>query len=71
MVHAIVGIAALALGIWTMSANWMIFAEVAKLLLFLGLVVFGVVAVLAGVRRLRAPNTKRPATESAEFTEDN
>ena len=55
MTHLVVGIAALVLGVWAMLANWMIFAEV--------------VAVLAGVRRLRAPNTKRPATESTESTE--
>ena len=53
MAHLVAGIAALVFGIWATLANWMIFAEVAKLLLLLGLVVFGVVAVLAGVKRLR------------------
>lgn len=52
MVHVIVGILALVLGIWAMLANWMIFVEVLKLLVFLGLVVFGAVAILAGVRQL-------------------
>ena len=53
MVHVVVGILALVRGIWAMLANWMIFVEVLKLLVFVGLVVFGAIAVLAGVRQFR------------------
>lgn len=54
--HVIIGIVAVILGIWGMLADWMFFGEILKILVFLGLVGFGVVAVLAGLRQFR---TKR------------
>ena len=56
MVHVIVGIMAVILGIWWMLPDWMFIGEILKMLVFLGLVGFGVVAALAGLRQFR---TKR------------
>jgi len=53
MVHVIVGIVAVIWGIWGMLSDWMFIGEILKMLVFVGLVVFGVVAVLAGLRQFR------------------
>lgn len=53
MVHVIIGILAIICGIWWMLPDWMFVAECLKILVFVGLVVFGVVAVLAGLRKFR------------------
>lgn len=53
MVHVIIGILAIIWGIWMMLPDWMFFGEILKVVLFVGLVGFGVVAVLAGLRRFR------------------
>ena len=54
MVHFIIGVAVVILGVWGMLANWMIFSEILKMLVFAGLVGLGVVAILAGIRQLKA-----------------
>lgn len=56
MVHIIIGIVAVIWGILWMLPDWMFIGEILKMLVFLGLVGFGVVAVLAGLRQFR---TKR------------
>lgn len=54
MIHIFVGIAAIAWGLWRMLPDWMFFSEILKTLLFFCLVGFGVVAIAAGSRKLRA-----------------
>lgn len=54
MIHIIIGILAIICGIWWMLPDWMFTSEILKMLVFVGLVVFGVVAVLAGLRRFKA-----------------
>lgn len=56
MVHVIIGIVAIVWGILWMLPDWMFIGEILKMLVFLGLAGFGVVAVLAGLRQFR---TKR------------
>lgn len=52
MLHCIIGILAIICGIWLMLPDWMFIGEMLKILAFLFLAGFGVVAVLAGFRRL-------------------
>ena len=52
MLHCIIGILAIICGIWMMLPDWMFIGEMLKMLVFLALVGFGVVAVLAGFRQL-------------------
>ena len=54
MVHIIIGTVAIAWGIWRMLRDWMFVGEMLKITVFLGLVAFGIVAVLAGLRQFRA-----------------
>ena len=53
MVHIIIGIAAITWGVWRMLPDWMFVGEILKIMAYLGLVGFGVIAVLAGLRRFR------------------
>jgi len=52
MLHCIIGILAIICGIWMMLPDWMFIGEMLKMLVFLALVGFGVVAVLAGFRQV-------------------
>ena len=54
MTHIIIGILAIICGIWWLVPDWMFTSEILKILLFAGLILFGIVAVLAGLRQLRA-----------------
>ena len=54
MIHIIIGIAAICWGISRMLPDWMFIGEALKVLVFVALVAFGVVAVLAGLRRFTA-----------------
>ena len=58
MIHIIIGIAAICWGIWRMLPDWMFIGEALKVLVFVALVAFGVVAVLAGLRRFTANTNK-------------
>ena len=54
MVHVIIGVAAICWGMWKLSPDWMFVGQVLKILLFVALVGFGLLSILAGLRRLRA-----------------
>ncbi len=54
MLNLIIGIILVIAGAWGILANWMLFADVLKMLISLGLIGFGVIALLAGLRRLKA-----------------
>ena len=53
MLHIIVGIAVLVFGLWGISTSWVISVEILKMLVFVGLVGFGIVAVLGGIRKIK------------------
>ena len=53
MLNLIIGIVLVIVGTWGIFANWMMFVDVLKMLVFLGLIGFGVIALLAGLRRLK------------------
>ena len=54
MVHIAIGVVAIVAGVWWISTDFVIFCEVLKALGYLGLVGFGIVAALAGIRQLRS-----------------
>lgn len=51
MVHVLIGIAAIAWGLWMLGPDWMFAGEILKLVACLGLIGFGIVAILAGLRK--------------------
>ena len=53
MLNLIMGGVLLVLGIIFTVTNWLFFFDVLKLLIFLGLIVFGIIACLAGIRQLK------------------
>ena len=53
MLNIIVGIAVLVFGLWGISTSWVISVEILKMLVFVGLVGFGIVAVLGGARKIK------------------
>lgn len=54
MVHIVIGVVAIVVGTWWISTDFVIFREVLKALGYLGLVGFGIVAALAGIRQFRS-----------------
>jgi len=56
MIHIVIGVAALAWGMSMMGPDWMFTSEILKLVGCALLIGFGVVAVTAGIRKLRTPN---------------
>jgi len=56
MVHILIGVLAIGWGIWNMLPDWMFVGEVLKILVYLALIMFGAIAVLAGLRRFKASN---------------
>jgi hypothetical protein len=53
MVNVILGTVLVVLGILSARSNWWLILDLLKVFLFLGLVTFGVVALIAGIRSIR------------------
>jgi len=51
MLNLILGVVLIAFGLWGMTTNWMMFLDTFKMIVFLGLIVFGIVAILAGIKQ--------------------
>ncbi|KPK49923.1 MAG: hypothetical protein AMK72_03390 [Planctomycetes bacterium SM23_25] len=66
MVHILVGIIAIVIGLWGIAANWYMFKDMLVAIVPLAVVCFGMVALLAGMRSLKA----RRGTEEAGRYED-
>ena len=58
MLNLIIGGVVLVLGIIFVAANWLFFFDVLKLLVFLGLIAFGIIACLAGIKQLKKTGAK-------------
>ena len=54
MLNLVIGILLILGGLWGVTRNWWIFLDVIKMLVFLGLIGFGGVAFLAGLKNLRS-----------------
>ena len=52
MIHIIIGVLAIAWAVSRMLPDWMFVGTVLKVVLCLGLIMFGIVALAAGLRRL-------------------
>ena len=51
MLNLVLGVLFLIVGVWGILANWWLFWDVLKTFLFLSLIGFGVVAILAGIKK--------------------
>ena len=54
MLHIIVGIVAIAIGLWGITSNWYMFRDILVALVPFVVICFGLVAVLAGIRSMKA-----------------
>ena len=59
MLHIIIGVVAIALGLWGVSRNWYMFVDVIRAVFPLALIAFGVVALLAGIRGAKRSGKKQ------------
>ncbi len=51
MLNLVIGILFLIVGAWGILANWFLFWDVLKTFLFVALIGFGVVAIMAGIKK--------------------
>ena len=54
MVHIVIGIVAIVIGVWGVMANWYMFKDIVAGLLPFVIICFGLVALLAGIRSIKA-----------------
>ena len=54
MLHVIIGITAIVVGLWGISRNWYMFLDMLLTMLPAGMIIFGIVALLAGLRSMRS-----------------
>jgi hypothetical protein len=65
MLHVIVGIIAIVIGLWGIMGNWYMFKDVVVAAVPLVLLCFGIVAILAGIRSMKAKWAAKEASEEA------
>jgi len=54
MLHVIIGIVAIVLGLWGIANNWYMFKDMFIALIPFLVICFGIVALLAGIRSMKA-----------------
>jgi len=54
MLHVIVGIIAIVIGLWGITNNWYMFKDILLAIVPFAVICFGVVALLAGIRSMKA-----------------
>lgn len=54
MLHIVVGIVAIVIGLWGIMGNWYMFKDILVAIVPLVVLCFGIVAVLAGIRSMKA-----------------
>jgi len=54
MLHVIVGIIAIVVGLWGITRNWYMFRDMLVAIVPFLVICFGVVAILAGIRKMKA-----------------
>jgi len=54
MLHIVIGIIAIAIGVWGVMANWYMFKDMIAGILPFVIICFGLVALLAGIRSIKA-----------------
>ncbi len=65
MLHVIVGIIAIVIGLWGIMGNWYMFRDILVAIVPLVVLCFGIVAILAGIRSMKAKGAAREANEEA------
>jgi len=65
MLHVIVGIVAIVIGLWGIMGNWYMFKDILVTVVPLLVLLFGIVAILAGIRKMKATWTAKEASEEA------
>ena len=59
MLHMIIGVTAIVLGLWGVSRNWYVFVDVIRTVIPLGLIAFGIVAFIAGIRGMKKSGVEK------------
>jgi len=65
MLHVVVGIIAIVIGLWGIMSNWYMFKDILVSVVPLVVLLFGIVAILAGIRKLKATWAAKEASEEA------
>ncbi len=65
MLHIVVGIIAIVIGLWGIMGNWYMFKDILVTIVPLAVLLFGIVAVLAGIRKMRANLAAKEESEEA------
>ena len=64
MLHVIVGIIAIVIGLWGIMGNWYMFKDILVSIVPLVVLLFGIVAILAGIRKMKAKWAKQAKEEA-------
>jgi len=54
MLHVIVGVIAIVVGLWGITRNWYMFRDMLVAIVPFLVICFGMVAILAGIRKMKA-----------------
>jgi len=65
MLHIVVGIIAIVIGLWGIMGNWYMFKDMLIAVVPLVVLLFGIVAILAGIRKMKAKWAAKEASEEA------
>jgi len=65
MLHVIVGIIAIVIGLWGIMGNWYMFKDILVTILPFAALCFGIVAILAGIRSMKAKWAAKEESEEA------
>ena len=65
MLHIVVGIIAIVIGLWGIMSNWYMFKDMPISIVPLVALLFGIVAVLAGIRKMKSRWAAKEASEEA------
>ncbi len=65
MLHIVVGIIAIVIGLWGIMGNWYMFKDILVTIVPLAVLLFGIVAVLAGIRKMKANLAAKEKSEEA------
>jgi len=65
MLHIVVGIIAIVIGLWGIMGNWYMFKDILVTIVPLVVLLFGIVAVLAGIRKMKANLAAKEESEEA------
>ena len=65
MLHVIVGIIAIVIGLWGIMGNWYMFKDILVTIVPFAVLCFGIVAILAGIRSMKAKWAVKEEREEA------